>query len=490
MERKNHLYSGIFRIIVLCFLTLVSMVATQCIAMAQTIKEPTILISLSSERAKIYSTFKISWKCLDPSVKDPENNLESRYRLDVPGDWMGGIKYHVSQWSDYYDGNTMSLTINNFIITGEYKITVQCRNKITKKVSKAFSKTFIQYWEEPAIQEEAFNIDWDLANRAPTLKAKYQILAEEYEMAYNMWYRDWQNEADVIKATTSYDKLVLMYTNVLIGKWSKDQMIELLSKSSQGVVKKVLVYKSIYDLIKQGAFDLILIYRNVQANKAYSMTIVSYYAWKLFEQLANEQIDYVQIGNQIWMKQNLNVGKFITSDQNQTNNNEIEKYCYDNIEANCQKYGGLYQWDEMMNYNSSTSNKGICPDGWHIPTQDDWKVLRSFLGEKPYTKILVGLGNESGFSAILSGVFFDSYSRINPATMNKEFNEREFYGLNKQTMFWSSTKDYDIGTDAKYINDKMIEKRPYPVEVWIEKNYLSIRKQIESDGYSIRCVKD
>ncbi|PJA37351.1 hypothetical protein CO181_03835, partial [candidate division WWE3 bacterium CG_4_9_14_3_um_filter_43_9] len=50
-------------------------------------------------------------------------------------------------------------------------------------------------------------------------------------------------------------------------------------------------------------------------------------------------------------------------------------YCYDDNEANCDTYGGLYQWDEMMQYTATQGVQGICPTGWHIPTDDEWKVL-------------------------------------------------------------------------------------------------------------------
>ncbi|NVN96881.1 hypothetical protein HXX01_01400, partial [Candidatus Nomurabacteria bacterium] len=58
----------------------------------------------------------------------------------------------------------------------------------------------------------------------------------------------------------------------------------------------------------------------------------------------------VQIGPQCWLKENLNLGTRINGSQNQTNDNQIEKYCYNDLESNCDIYGGLYQWNEMMQY--------------------------------------------------------------------------------------------------------------------------------------------
>jgi len=114
----------------------------------------------------------------------------------------------------------------------------------------------------------------------------------------------------------------------------------------------------------------------------------------------NKSYATVQIGTQCWMAQNLNVGTMIHSttggtngDGEQTDNSMIEKYCYDNSESNCESYGGLYQWAEMVDYiNGAASSaswdpvpadnvQGICPEGWHLPGDDEWDVLVSTVEE-------------------------------------------------------------------------------------------------------------
>ncbi len=99
--------------------------------------------------------------------------------------------------------------------------------------------------------------------------------------------------------------------------------------------------------------------------------------WQCGDLLSYEGQDYttVLIGDQCWMAENLNVGLRINGDQEQTDNGQIEKYCYDDVYANCNVYGGLYQWDEMMEYTATQGAQGICPSDWHIPTDDEWKIL-------------------------------------------------------------------------------------------------------------------
>jgi len=61
--------------------------------------------------------------------------------------------------------------------------------------------------------------------------------------------------------------------------------------------------------------------------------------------------------------------------QNMTDNGVIEKYCYNNLETKCNEWGGLYLWDEMMQYSDTAGIQGICPPDWHIPTDEEIKIL-------------------------------------------------------------------------------------------------------------------
>src|SRR5665647_1782373 len=83
----------------------------------------------------------------------------------------------------------------------------------------------------------------------------------------------------------------------------------------------------------------------------------------------------VQIGSQCWLKENLDVGIMIDSVTEPGNNGVIEKYCYNNNAANCTTYGGLYKWNEAMEYVTTPGIKGICPPGWHIPTHTELQKL-------------------------------------------------------------------------------------------------------------------
>ena len=88
----------------------------------------------------------------------------------------------------------------------------------------------------------------------------------------------------------------------------------------------------------------------------------------------------VTIGTQCWMAENLNIGTRISSEDNPTDNSIIEKWCYFDDETKCTTNGGLYHWDEMMQYVTAEGVQGICPSGWHIPTDAEYKTMEMVLG--------------------------------------------------------------------------------------------------------------
>jgi uncharacterized protein (TIGR02145 family) len=109
----------------------------------------------------------------------------------------------------------------------------------------------------------------------------------------------------------------------------------------------------------------------------------------------------VQIGNQCWLKENLNVGTRIDGSLQQANNDIIEKFCFNNLEENCTVYGGLYQWEEVMNYSSPSSTnpsgrQGICPIGWHIPSDAEWCQMETYLDSTFDCSIIEWGGTDAG----------------------------------------------------------------------------------------------
>ena len=125
----------------------------------------------------------------------------------------------------------------------------------------------------------------------------------------------------------------------------------------------------------------------------------------------------VQIGNQIWMAENLRVTHFANGDEIQVieDDKEWEKAghekkpatcCFQNKPANEKTYGKLYNWFSV------TDPRGLAPEGWHIPTEEEWKELENFVGKRDAgTKLKSTEGwhrkkngtNETGFNGLPGG---------------------------------------------------------------------------------------
>jgi uncharacterized protein (TIGR02145 family) len=101
----------------------------------------------------------------------------------------------------------------------------------------------------------------------------------------------------------------------------------------------------------------------------------------------------VLIGDQCWMAENLKTTRDAAG-------NNITRYCYDNNTTNCDLYGGLYTWATVMNgAGSSISNpsgvQGICPTGWHVPSDAEWTQLVDYVVAQgfPNSDVTNGAGN-------------------------------------------------------------------------------------------------
>lgn len=182
----------------------------------------------------------------------------------------------------------------------------------------------------------------------------------------------------------------------------------------------------------------------------------------------------VKIGNQWWMAENLNIGTIIESNQEQTNNQVIEKYCFENSPRFCKIFGGLYQWDEMMRYVTTTGSKGICPDGWHIPSDDDWKTLEMRLGmSQSQVDNIYERGTDQGKQLKVNGT-----SGFEGLIYTYRHMDGNFQSLDNNSNFWTSTQK---------INTTDVAVRRV---LYTQNSYVGRLFGYKTIGLSVRCVKD
>jgi len=182
----------------------------------------------------------------------------------------------------------------------------------------------------------------------------------------------------------------------------------------------------------------------------------------------------VKIGDQVWMAENLRVTHYRNGDPipNVTSNWEWShlrtgaRCAYNNNNGNVTTYGLLYNWYAL------TDRRNIAPEGWHVPTDEEWKELERYLGSNAGGKLKErgtshwkspneGATNSSGFTALPGG------SRNYHGT---------FYDIGDHAYFWSST---EYGRDY----------------AWLRHLYYNLSGAYRDDydkldGFSVRCVRD
>ena len=205
-----------------------------------------------------------------------------------------------------------------------------------------------------------------------------------------------------------------------------------------------------------------------------------YYAGQLYHT--------IQIFNQCWLKENLNVGEMIPGSIIMSNDSIIEKYCYMDDEENCEIYGGLYLWDEMMQYVNINGTQGICPNGWHVPTDEEWKIFEGAVDSQfaigdpewdihsDYRGYDVGKNLKSTTGWFDNGNGTDLFGFTAMAGGGR-FNLGSFVGLESQGYFWTST-DYIINSWARSLH------------FYFDKTGRGFSDGFYDLGYSVRCLKN
>ncbi len=215
----------------------------------------------------------------------------------------------------------------------------------------------------------------------------------------------------------------------------------------------------------------------------------------LIDSRDNNVYKTITIGHQVWMAENL---KYLPSvnrlvDESAT---EARYYVYDycsgwsdtgqnvadaKATTNYSIYGALYNWPAAMNgatYSDTNPSgvQGICPTGWHLPSDAEWTQLINFLGEYTavyaleeagetyWTNRYFGATNSSGFTALPGGKRTGGY----PSCEH----------IGESCSLWSTTQS-------------SVPDETYPLGLMLDNNGLIIRGQIYmAQGVSVRCVRD
>lgn len=215
----------------------------------------------------------------------------------------------------------------------------------------------------------------------------------------------------------------------------------------------------------------------------------------------------VQIGSQIWMAENLRTtryadGKSIEQIKENSifayyvdsNNNPKPAFCwYNNDSIGYARYGAMYNWAAAMNGATSSDAvpsgvQGVCPTGWHLPSDAEWKILEKELGMSADVLDQEGWRGTSQGSKLageadlwandkLTMNFFISFSDFNGLPCgDRSWDEGIFYGFGLYGNWWTSLQGNATNAYNRYISFN---------QTGIRRSYA-----YKHNGNSIRCLKD
>jgi len=204
----------------------------------------------------------------------------------------------------------------------------------------------------------------------------------------------------------------------------------------------------------------------------------------------------VTIGDQVWMAENLKTTRFLNGDEIGTTTpanleivfapDPIYQWAYDGNEKNADKYGRLYTWYAVID------PRGICPVGWHLPSDAEWTIMENYLVANKYNydgttsgnKIAQSMASTTGWGysvetgSVGNTIYPDirNISGFNGQPGGYRNMEGKFVNIGNSACWWSSTEDYTYNAFYRYL--------------YISRGDLNKSSYIEFSGISVRCIKD
>lgn len=206
----------------------------------------------------------------------------------------------------------------------------------------------------------------------------------------------------------------------------------------------------------------------------------------LYDDRDDKTYKTVKIGEQEWMAENLNFN------YKKGNVGSARSYCYNKEDENCDKFGRLYPWTAAIDsayldsaygmkcgfhgVNCSIPEhwRGVCPENWHLPTNEEWMDLILYVGNTDNAgKKLKSSEEWNEKSNDTRGTDDVCFSAL-PAGYRSISSE--YYDLGNYTNFWS-VDYYD-------------EKNAYKIGISNNVIHLSLRTEWTSNAFSVRCIKN
>lgn len=197
-----------------------------------------------------------------------------------------------------------------------------------------------------------------------------------------------------------------------------------------------------------------------------------------------------EIGDQIWMAQNLRYAYLQPTYQL-----DSSSFCHDHVASNCKAYGRYYLWSAAMdsagifskdgegcgykwkNCSPKQYTRGVCPEGWHIPSAEEWNTLIEFVGGSLFGgRDLKSKGGWSGKRSSTDKYGFSALP-VRDYKTDPEGRSASFASYGYQANFVSST----VHEDKKY---------SYKMTMFYTDDVVEVDRSLNSNAFSVRCLKN
>jgi len=187
--------------------------------------------------------------------------------------------------------------------------------------------------------------------------------------------------------------------------------------------------------------------------------------------------DFVKIGNQYWMADNLRVSRYKNGDPI-TIIESISDWSNLLTGARCWYYNDSityeYPYGNLYNWYAAKDPRGICPAGWHVPTDTEWTILTNHLGGEPVAGAKLKSNGQEYWNAPNTSATDERDFSALPAGYRD--NTSSFLGVRNDALFWSS---------SYYDSNDAWSRSPYISSAQMYRYFRS-----KKFGFSIRCLRD
>ena len=196
---------------------------------------------------------------------------------------------------------------------------------------------------------------------------------------------------------------------------------------------------------------------------------------------------YVVIGEQTWMAENLNIA------YPKLENLDSNSFCYKNSADSCAKYGRLYTWAAAMDsaaqfygtgmdcgYDTTCITpkivRGVCPEGWHLPSNDEWNTLETYVSNHSSNGVGYALKSTSGWNSS-NGMNSFGFGVLPAGLRVNNGTNGAFLDVLEAAHFWSATESDKYFATSRYLDNDNTAG-------------LGMENSTKPNALSVRCVKD